>query len=134
MLTVIIFGIGYNIANQNFNFQLQQQTQDRIYNLTQDLHQIDRKNDAQQDASLNTIVNVTKQVDNGIQKNEEYIKNITQTNLNNTFKNKHNIQDLVTAVKAFNLTHVKEAQQQEVINLQQIKIKLDKLLNQTRPR
>ena len=115
MLTIIIIGLGYNIANQNFNFQLQQQTADRIYNLTQDLHSIDRKNDQQQDTSLNTIVNVTKSVDQGLQKSEELIRNITQTNLNNTFKNKAKISTILGLERNESL-------------------KLDKLLNQTLPR
>lgn len=115
MLTVIIIGIGYNIANQNFNFQLQQQTADRIYNLTQDLHNIDRKNDQQQDTSLDTILNATKAVDQGIEKSQQQIHNITQMNLNNTFKNKAKISTLLGLER--NDT-----------------VKLDKLLNQTRPR
>src|SRR5215510_4959124 len=118
-LAIIFVALGVIAALINFNFQVASDQRAQTLALTKEIHQADSLNDNQSESLINRTLHKVQQITNNqrnntkvladlLLENQKAIKNITATNLANTYINKKNIQELVNAVKTFNLTQVKQ--------------------------
>jgi len=137
-LAIIFVALGVIAALINFNFQVASDQRLQTLELTRAIHHADSLNSNQSEALINKTLHKVQQITNNqrnntrvlsnlLLENQKAIKNITATNLANTYINKKNIQSLVDAVKTFNLTQVKQAQTAELNNLNAINVKLDNM-------
>lgn len=124
LLALTFAGIGVTISLINYNFQVSNEQRIELLTMTEALHKSDSLVTNQTDKYIKQIIweiqrdaflsrNGTEVIADLIIQNQNLIKNTTGTNLNHTFINQNNIQEI--------LHHSKN-----------LEIKLDKLLNVTK--